>query len=209
MLVSSNNRCINHHPLQIRFLQNLEDALPNAVFCPAVESGKHGVPLAVATIVTDLGQVPPRRPGAADPEHRVDKKAIVGRRLAGVFRLAGKKRFNASPLVITKGVASHGHWLSPSVQRKILATSRPRFCSECQHALAESGPTVGFPLFGRRSLNFTFSIQLILLSYISSFASSMLVWRGSVAFFKRLRECARTFPPYFKGYLFTGGISRV
>lgn len=110
VLMSSNNRRINHHPLQIRFLQHLEDAFPNALaqkflrICPAIEALENRVPLAVA-----LGQVPPRGTGAADPEHRVDKKAIFGRCLAGVFGLAGQKRLNASPLVITNGVASHGH----------------------------------------------------------------------------------------------------
>ena len=72
MNVSSNDRGLEHDPLQIGLLECVKDTLPHASLRPAIESPKDTVPLAES-----LRQVTPRRSRANDPQHRIQEQPIV------------------------------------------------------------------------------------------------------------------------------------
>ena len=100
--MGAHGRRIDHHPLQIRLLQRIKDAFLNAVLGPSVVALEDRVPVAKA-----LGQVAPGGTSARNPEHGVDKEAIVGGGATGIGRLAWKERRDVLPLVVTNGIASH------------------------------------------------------------------------------------------------------
>lgn len=64
---------VDHHPIQIRFLQRVKDLFPHSALRPASEPPIIAVPFTEA-----FRQVPPRRTRASNPKYRVDKQAIIG-----------------------------------------------------------------------------------------------------------------------------------
>ena len=85
MLVGANDGAIEQQPFQVGILEFSEDAFPNPLPGPAVESPPHAVPVAEA-----LGQISPGSPGFRDPEDCVDEQAIILRRgLNETFPLSG------------------------------------------------------------------------------------------------------------------------
>src|SRR6516165_5642125 len=80
MLMSPNNRGIQHQNPKVRILQLLHDRLEHACFAPAIEALKDAVPVAKT-----LGQVAPRSARLGDPQDRIDEQAIV---LGGRARVA-------------------------------------------------------------------------------------------------------------------------
>lgn len=72
VLMSPHGRGIQHNPVEVRLSKSLEDRLPAPLFRPAVEALVHRVVLAEA-----LWEVWPRRSSARDPEHRVQKAAVI------------------------------------------------------------------------------------------------------------------------------------
>ena len=73
-------------------------------FRPTVEALENRI-----LLVTALVQVSLMPFGAADRKHSADKKPVVLNCLAGIARPAGEEQFSPCPVVITNGVASHGH----------------------------------------------------------------------------------------------------
>ena len=63
---------VEHDPFEVGLLQSLENGLPSAFFGPSVEALEGGIVFAVS-----FGQVLPGCAGAGDPEHGVDKTAVV------------------------------------------------------------------------------------------------------------------------------------
>lgn len=64
---------IGHHPVEIGLLQLLEDALPDALTCPAPKALIDRIPIAEA-----LWRVAPRRTAACDPEHGIEEFPVIG-----------------------------------------------------------------------------------------------------------------------------------
>lgn len=64
---------INHQPLKIRLInQSLKQRFPYARVTPTTKPSVRVFPIAVT-----LGQIAPGRPGAQNPEHRIDKSPII------------------------------------------------------------------------------------------------------------------------------------
>jgi len=68
MLVSPDDRSIDHHPLPVGFLDRFEDGGPATVFRPAAEPLEDGVPVSES-----FGQVTPGSSGSQDPEDRTEE----------------------------------------------------------------------------------------------------------------------------------------
>ena len=75
MLVCPDRRAIQHQTLQVRISKGLEHPLPNAAFRPAIESLKHGIPVAKT-----LRQV---APGA--PVRAIQMTAFTNKRLSSAW----------------------------------------------------------------------------------------------------------------------------
>jgi hypothetical protein len=60
---------VEHEPLQVGVLQDLEHPLPDPLLAPAIEPLPDGVPVAEA-----FGEVAPGGAGLGDPEHGVDAR---------------------------------------------------------------------------------------------------------------------------------------
>ena len=85
---------INDQVFEVRiFDQRIEKILPNAFLGPSAETLKHAIPVAEL-----FRQIPPRCPGASDPEHRVDEQAIILAVPSFVSFLTWNKLLNAPPL---------------------------------------------------------------------------------------------------------------
>lgn len=102
VLVGPDGGGIQHEPIQVRFLQGLKDLLPHALAGPAAEALVDGVPGAEA-----LGKVPPGGAAAGNPEHGVDKLAVVSGCAPHIAGLAWEQRGKALPIIVTDFVASH------------------------------------------------------------------------------------------------------
>jgi hypothetical protein len=92
---------MGHPPIKVWFLEGLEDCLPTAFFRPAAEALVNGVVLAEA-----LREISPGGSGARDPEHRVQKTAVVIGVAAGITRFARKQRLEALVLLVGQFVTS-------------------------------------------------------------------------------------------------------
>ncbi len=101
VLVCPDRRAIQHQALQIRVSKRSEHLLPNASFCPAIKSLKHGVPVAKT-----LRQVAPGRTCSRHPNDGVHKQTVVFRMGSWAPFPAWQQRFNLSPLHIRKFIAS-------------------------------------------------------------------------------------------------------
>ena len=102
MKVSSNDRGIEHDPLQIGLLKCDKDMLPHAPLRPAVESLKDTVPLAES-----LRHVTPRRSPANDPQHRIPKLPIVIGAPSRTPRLPRQQTFPPLPLLVRQLKSTH------------------------------------------------------------------------------------------------------
>ena len=78
-----------------KFDECLEQCVPNALFCPALESDIDGVPLTIAFM-----HVAPRATNAQDIQHAVQKTAIVLGWTGLSSTLSRQKRFNDLPFGI-------------------------------------------------------------------------------------------------------------
>jgi hypothetical protein len=94
MLVRAHDGGIDDQVFEVRiFDQRIEKTLPNAFLGPSAETLKHAIPVAEL-----FRQIPPRCPGASDPEHRVDEQAIILAVPSFVSFLTWNKLLNAPPL---------------------------------------------------------------------------------------------------------------
>lgn len=83
-------------------LPGAQDLVPDAGVPPAPEARGDGAPRSVA-----LGQIPPRGPGAQDPEDTVEDGAMVLGRATGARPLRREERSKPRPLGIGQLVVSH------------------------------------------------------------------------------------------------------
>ena len=73
MLMSSDDGDVDHRVFVVRIVsQRLEKTLPHAALRPPREPRVNVLPVAEA-----LGQIPPRRPRAEFPNHRLNEKSIA------------------------------------------------------------------------------------------------------------------------------------
>ena len=100
--MGTDNRRVKHDQLQVRILQFLENALPDAFLRPAAKATEDRIPLAKA-----CGQVAPRRAGAVDPQHGVDKEAIVPGGYASVGGFSWEQMGDLSKLLVGDFMSSH------------------------------------------------------------------------------------------------------
>ena len=74
-------------------LHGREKLRPDPRPLPAVEAAGHGAPWAIA-----LGQIPPGRPSAQNPENAIEDASMINRRPAGLGFLWGEQRLQPLPL---------------------------------------------------------------------------------------------------------------
>jgi hypothetical protein len=101
VLVSPYDRRVEHHPVEVRLSEGLKDRLPASLFRPTVEALVHGIVLAEA-----LREVWPRRSSARNPEHRVQKAAVVVGIAARITWLSRKQQPEAIALLARRSVRS-------------------------------------------------------------------------------------------------------
>ena len=101
VLVGPVGRGIEHDPVEVSLLKGLEDCLPTTLLRPTVEALIHCVGLTEA-----LREVFPGSPGAGNPEHRVQKPAVVIGVAARTQRFARKQRLKAIVLLVGQFIAS-------------------------------------------------------------------------------------------------------
>lgn len=90
--------------LEVRVLGQLrEDAMPDPAIGPTCKAFVHAVPGTEAR-----RNIPPRRAGASDPQHRLDEQGVVLGRDPNVRGLAGQHALDASVRVIAQYLPGHG-----------------------------------------------------------------------------------------------------
>jgi len=102
MLVSADNRAIDivRGPVELPggvslLLDSGQEAVPEARSAPAIEPTGDRTPGAIA-----LWEIPPRGPGAEEPQDPVEDPAMVGRGAAGRRFLGRKQRLEPLPLLV-------------------------------------------------------------------------------------------------------------
>ena len=104
MLVGPNHRGVKHHPVEVRLPEGFEDRLPAALFRPSVKALINRVVLAET-----FQEIRPGSSGAGDPEHGVQKAAVIVGVATGVARFSGKQRLKTVVLLVGQFIASsHG-----------------------------------------------------------------------------------------------------
>ncbi len=112
------NGGVDHHMLEVRVIrQDLEKILPNALACPAAEAHEGAVP------VPELGrQIAPRCARAQNPQHRIDKQAVVLSRPTLVAFLAGNQLLNPLPLLVRQLASNQDRLLPVAILNHIAAS---------------------------------------------------------------------------------------
>lgn len=100
VLVGPYDRGVGHPPVEVRLPQGLENHLPASLFCPVVEA------LIDRIILTEtLWEIRPGSPSACNPEHRVQKAAVILGIATGVTRFSRKQRLKALVLLVGQFIA--------------------------------------------------------------------------------------------------------
>ncbi len=113
MEMSSDDRRVDHQPLQIEVLQGFEDSLPYALLGPAIEPLEHAVPRAKS-----LGQIPPRSTRPHDPQHRIEEQPAVHSRPSRIAFLSRQQPLDPHPLLVRQLKSPHRHPPSLRFTRK-------------------------------------------------------------------------------------------
>jgi hypothetical protein len=95
------NRGIEHDPVEVSLLESLEDRLPTPLLRPAVEALIHCVVLAEA-----FWEIGPGSSSVRDPEHGVQKAAVVIGVAARIARFSRKQWPDAIVLLVGQFMAS-------------------------------------------------------------------------------------------------------
>src|SRR6185312_16788269 len=73
VLMGADDGAVDDQILEVGIVRHcLEDASPHALATPAAEPAEHAVPFAEG-----LRKIAPRRAGAHDPQHTLDKHAVI------------------------------------------------------------------------------------------------------------------------------------
>ncbi len=102
VLVGSDGGRVEHKPVQVRFLQGLEDVLPDAFNSPAAEALIDRVPGTIA-----FGKVAPGSTTARNPEHGIQKKTVILSCTANISGFAGQQLAYTFPCLVTDFLAPH------------------------------------------------------------------------------------------------------
>ena len=83
-------------------LHRREELLPDASPLPAIEATGDGAPRTIA-----FGQIPPRGPGAQNPEHAVEDASMIDSRPAGLGFLWKEQRLEPLPVRVGQIASVH------------------------------------------------------------------------------------------------------
>ena len=103
MAVDFDDSAVDHRELHVGIVgDRLEQALEDVELHPVSEPLEHRVPVA-----EPLGQIAPRRAGARDPQHRLDKPAGIAARSARIAGPPETMRLHPRPLHIRQHRSGH------------------------------------------------------------------------------------------------------
>ena len=90
---------VDHQPLKVRVVDDrIQQLVPDPPVPPAAKP-----PMGIIPVSVIRGQIPPRRPGAQDPEHSVQKQLVVLSRAASFGNSSGLKEAANAPNPVPKG----------------------------------------------------------------------------------------------------------
>jgi hypothetical protein len=111
--MGADRRRVEDQDVQVGITQSRQDWVPASLLGPPIEP----TPLAVAFAQT-LREILPRRPGAGDPQDRVDEPAVVRRDPAVLAALSGQQLLDPIPIDVRNRMpVDHG--------RSSVAKTRP------------------------------------------------------------------------------------
>ena len=104
------------------FYQRIEKTLPNALLGPSSETLEHAIPVAEL-----FRQIPPRCPGASDPENRIDEQTIILAVSSFVSFLTRNKMLDAPPLRARKFSPNQDRLLSCDLESHSRVRGNPLY----------------------------------------------------------------------------------